>query len=228
MCTACQIAVLPKEVPNHFRNAHFSAHISVDRDILTTASEIFNLVAEFPAMDNGPYPEIVGLKVHQGLKCGSCSDVYGTQTSMSKHYRAQHKGVAIPPQYAAVQMHRFDNGKHKSYFPIMANGELSLEPTEQIIQDLRDLVDAMWAIDDGEMEFDARQVTPWLRTTKWHEHVQPFKTEDLRRLVSFPGKEEFPGLKEAVHSLLQHAMGVISKIPELALQRLNSADPIKK
>jgi hypothetical protein len=81
---------------------------------------------------------------------------------------------------------------------------------------------------DQQRDINARQVTPFLLTTRWHEHVQGYNTAELVALVTHPKREEFPGLLHAAKHLFEGATQLIDETPELILQILNSADPDKK
>lgn len=74
---------------------------------------------------------------------------------------------------------------------------------------------------------DPRTVSPWLLSTKWHEHIEGFETTELRNLISFPGKEELQGLPKLVELYFQDATGLLPSTSELTLQKLNTSDPAK-
>lgn len=227
LCASCQSSVLPDQVQAHFRNNHKDSKTKVDKAAIETSRTALTIMDGLPALDGGPYLEFAGLAVHDGLVCGACPKIYGTVASLKKHYSKKHAQTSVPSEFAPTQCQRLCNGLNRNYFAIIPANVVPTEPTEDIIKDLRELVEVMWAEDDAALEYDPRQVNPWLRTTKWHEHVKGYKTEDLRALVAQPSKDDFPELKDAVVALLRHSMGTIAKVPELSLQKLNTSDPAK-
>ena len=74
---------------------------------------------------------------------------------------------------------------------------------------------------------DKRSVSPWLLTTKWHEHVHGYDVKELYDLVAFPRKTEFPGLVSTVQEYFADATEEMQTLQELTLQMLNTADPAK-
>ncbi|EPQ50228.1 hypothetical protein GLOTRDRAFT_134134 [Gloeophyllum trabeum ATCC 11539] len=76
-------------------------------------------------------------------------------------------------------------------------------------------------------QINARLVSPWLITTKWHEHVAGYHIGTLIQLVATPKKDEFPGLKKLVFNYMSSATGSIKSTAELVLQTLNTPDPAK-
>jgi hypothetical protein len=77
---------------------------------------------------------------------------------------------------------------------------------------------------------NARMITPWLLRNGWHKHLEPYRDYDaqLIQLASVPSDEEFPALHKAVASYFTAATNLIEHTNEVVLQRLNSADPVKK
>jgi hypothetical protein len=74
---------------------------------------------------------------------------------------------------------------------------------------------------------DHRCISPWLLTTKWHEHVQGYDVKELCNLIAFPSKVEYPGLSTAVQEYFAEATDEMESLQELTLQTLNTADPVK-
>lgn len=77
------------------------------------------------------------------------------------------------------------------------------------------------------MPSNARSISPWLLSTRWHEHVHGYDTNELLKLISIP-KDDFPGLKALVKRYMEQATDLIKSTAELCLQHLNTADPDKK
>jgi hypothetical protein len=77
---------------------------------------------------------------------------------------------------------------------------------------------------------DKRMVSPWLLTTKWHEHVASHDVMTLRRLVGIPKADDptLANLADAVDQYFESALVLLDTTDELILQRLNSPDPSKE
>jgi hypothetical protein len=74
---------------------------------------------------------------------------------------------------------------------------------------------------------DQRCISPWLLTTKWHEHVHGHDVKELCDLIAIPTKMEYPGLSAAVQEYFAEATAEMDSLQELTLQILNTADPVK-
>lgn len=178
-------------------------------------------------------PAIHGLEIYNAPKCPHCPRLYGKSTVLSKHFAKDHSTSEIPTSFQTVPGQRFNNATSKRYFQVIPPPPQLFIPghTTNILSGLRKQIQDDWNTQDSETTYDPhdpRVVTPWLKTTGWHQHILPYQTADLRELVAQPGKEEWVGLKAAVHKLLYHAMSLISVMPELSLLRLNSPDPVKQ
>jgi hypothetical protein len=75
---------------------------------------------------------------------------------------------------------------------------------------------------------NARAISPWNLTTKWHKHISHFQSVELQRLIAMPKDEEFPGLVQVVRAYFSKATDLIEHMYELVLQQLNSPNPTKE
>ena len=77
-------------------------------------------------------------------------------------------------------------------------------------------------------KIDPRQVCMWLSTTKWHIHVAPYEHSHLVSLVKHPSKSEteFAILAKAVEQYTQKADKVIDTLSTIALQVINTPEPL--
>jgi hypothetical protein len=219
------VSLLQAQVQTHFSGVHADVGIRLDLTKLNDACSSFELAQVLPNTGLGPIEEVQGLRIIGCLLCGSCGALHSVEDQMARHHSQCHPSEPRPRSWEKVSAQRLNNGSAKSYFQIFPRQLFTLSEDEQIIQHYRKLVQEMW--DDNDEETDIRCVNSWLRTTKWHEHVKPYKTEKLRQLVAPLSKEEFPELRPAVLKLLQLAMEAINKLPELVLQRLHTPDPDK-
>jgi len=99
---------------------------------------------------------------------------------------------------------------------------------EEAIDDLWFQMDSVMQDSASPADKNPRQVSPWLLTTHWHEHFNGYDTGELLDLIALPKEGEFPGLRALVEKYVEQAIKLIAHTAELALQRLNSPDPVKE
>ncbi|KAI6009128.1 hypothetical protein EDC04DRAFT_2964128 [Pisolithus marmoratus] len=106
-----------------------------------------------------------------------------------------------------------DEGRSTLHQSLVDSLLKELEPTLQVIQ----------------TPLDGRMVSPWLLTTRWHEHMAGKDIKKLCSLVALPKNNDgdIPGLRDAVEAYYEKALSLLDKTGELVLQRLNSPDPMK-
>jgi hypothetical protein len=227
ICRACQISLLESHILAHMADIHTDEHIKVDSDKLKDDCLAMQVSEGLPELGRGPFQEFHGLLVHDCLLCEKCGWIGGGPDSMKNHHWSQHKDSRLPGSWKAIKAQRLNNSSKKNYLWILPRAATEMTGTESIIANLR----SQWATslekDSGESH-DARVLSPWLRTTKWNEHVCSYDQAELLGLVAPLTRDELPGLKSAVASLMQCAMKLIDITPELVLQILNSPDPDKR
>ncbi|KAG2365348.1 hypothetical protein BDR07DRAFT_1277326, partial [Suillus spraguei] len=78
-----------------------------------------------------------------------------------------------------------------------------------------------------QMPQDDRMISPWLLTTRWHEYMGTYPTEELRLMVAMPqDRDGLQKLKYSVEVYFENALALIPNTDELTLQKLNSPDPV--
>jgi len=222
------VAVLQAQVAAHIKNIHGGGGIHVDQTKLNQACSAFSLLPEFPTIGLGPIHEVEGLTIAENLVCGICGALSGALDKMQRHHSKNHSSFPRPSEWKTVKVQRLNQGAAKSAFQIIPKNPVVPSKVDQVVQHYRQEVQQIWDSQDREEgEVEDRLLNAWLRSTRWHEHVEPYKTEELRQLVAPLAKEEYPELKAAVFDLLSMSLDVIKKMPELVLQRLNTPDPAK-
>lgn len=225
MCMACGHAVIPAEVKAHLRNQHGDAHITVNNAKLFEACERLGVRDTLPAFGDGPFKEVEGLALHSGITCLHCRKALIKPSSMSKHYTHAHQEIRpIPKRWPTAWVQRFSLSAGSAYFAVIPLSWTAPTEASTTIEELRS--EMLEATKDRERATDARTISPWLLTTKWHEHVKGHDVGELCDLVAFP-KGDIPGLQEAVLYLMRGAVVKIDSFPDLILQHLNTSDPAK-
>lgn len=170
--------------------------------------------------------EIEGLSLKEGYLCALCPRPYGTESTMREHHRQYHKNDPRPTEWRRVAIQQLNKGSHKSFFQVKPKKASAIRPADLIIQQLRNSLAGQEKRVSGPL-LDARLISPWLRTTKWHELVKNQDINQLVDLVKPVDKQEFPGLPAAVHTVFEGTTQALDVLPELFLQRLNTPDPTK-
>jgi len=146
--------------------------------------------------------------------------------SFKKHRRDHHRHIRPPKPTTNGLIQRFNNSLSRVFFrvhttPSPENGDPN-KPVYDILQEIEAGQKALVP------ETDVRNVTPWLRVTKWNESFRGIDTQSLRAMVEHPTAREFPDLTESVLFFFHQASDYIDKTTTLVLEKLNSPDPHKK
>ena len=237
-CEWCQIAILPDQVAAHLKlDVHKAKGLKVDQAKLDEAVEEMDVFESLPmiiethAEDVAPAP-YQGLAIHKGFQCTHCTKVTGSPQYMRKHFSSAHPGESKVNGWQECLVQRFNKEHHENtqmWFRVATVPEVveELSLSEQIIADMKKEMEKQLAIHHQSRNVDARNVSPWLKTTKWHEHVEAYDHKELLKLVAPPGAKEFSGLQDAVEEYFEEATDMLESMQELTLQKLNTPDPAK-
>ena len=233
ICQSCKIALTGNNISNHFHNCHSEAQgIQVDVTKINNIVANYKLLQEMPVI-NGPIPQVDGLALFEDyVKCPECHAIY-SRHSLRMHYSRLHSSqkACQANSLPGIFAQQLDQGANKKLFQVIPHA-VPLTPTptlssHDLIQSLRssrnDLIKSYCP-----KNTDARVISPWLLFTGWHIHTQPYKADDLRKLVAMPKNEgRLNKLNTAVQALFQHAYKILAVTDTLVLQKLNTADPMK-
>lgn len=179
-----------------------------------------------------PYTTVVaqidGLRTHDALYCPDCPSTFLAEDSLKKHRREQHQHIRPRKPVTKGPAQRFNNGAgvYRTFFRV------HVPPPPEDIDRKKPVYDILQEIEAGQKslvpETDVRNVTPWLRVTKWHEYFKGIDTQSLRAMVEHPTTSEFPDLAHSVLYLFVKASDYIENTTTLVLEKLNSPDPQKQ
>jgi hypothetical protein len=237
-CEWCQIAIIPEHVAAHLKlNVHKAKGLIGDQaklDETVEEMDIFECLPMTPetlAEDTAPAP-YKGLAIHKGFQCTHCIKVTQSAEYMRKHFSSKHPIESKVNGWQECLVQRFTHihqKKTQMWFRVAtvpeAVEELSL--SEKILADMKKELGKQLRVHHQSRNVDARNVSPWLKTTKWHEHLGAFEHKELLALSTPPGAKEFPGLQDAVEEYFEEATELLESMQELTLQKLNSPDPAK-
>lgn len=169
---------------------------------------------------------IEGLPIHEAFYCPDCVAAFGVEDSLKKHRRELHP--RIHPQKPATKgpAQKFNNSFARTFFRVLPpRSSDNADPNKPIYNILQEIEAGQKSLVP---EADIRNVTPWLRVTKWNESFKGIDTDSLRAMVVHPTAYEFPDLANSVLFFFTKASDFIDKTTTLVLEKLNSPDPHKK
>ena len=218
-------------IGNHLHTCHKNVPaIQVDLAKISDIVAEYNLLQEMPII-HGPVAQFHGLTLWKDyVKCPECGAIYSRE-SLRSHYSRHHVSKARPNNLPGIFAQQLNQGANKRLFQVipysLPTTSIPISSPNLIIQNLRsrrnDLIEKY-----SSNELDARAISPWLLSTGWHIHTQPYKAEELCKLVAIPkGEGRLDKLGPAVQSLFEHAYRILSITNILVLQKLNTADPMK-
>jgi hypothetical protein len=199
----------------------------VDTEQLKTICDDLGALREYPFVSvHEMQEEYAGLKLHDGIGCVHCPFACLSVTWMAKHFNANHRGKKGVKKWPTVKVQQLDKQAHKMFFRVTPRNKPDVMPDDIYIQNLKNLMETT------EKDFlagglNCRQVSPWLLSTRWHEHIDGYDTEELRALAAVPSRHEFPGLHDGLEHLFGLGLEALDELPELVLQRLHTSDPAK-
>ncbi|KAG6867314.1 hypothetical protein C0993_004588, partial [Termitomyces sp. T159_Od127] len=226
VCLTCGIAIVPSHIVNHVKNKHAECSINPDRELIARDIELYGVPEHLPSLDLTTRPAFQGLTVHTALQCSLCPKVYVAQSSMVYHHHTEHKGIPVPSSWHSVSAQQLDHTLERSFFPVIPQVTLPLPSGRAILDNIHAAMDRLDGQPAGH-RLDPRLVSPWLKSNRWPELVKDRSVTDLRAIVAPLKANEFPLLVPAVHRLFLTSEDMFELVPELVLQRLNTADPVK-
>jgi len=216
------------EVSGHCKTAHSNAGFKVDDLQLKQAFIDLDIEAEFPELGNDVvYEEFAGLKLREGIYCTECPKVMGTIGSANVHYSTAHTGIKKPKDLPLGNCQQLKRGRDCALFRVNPRVRSATTSDELLVATLRAETDKVFSETIQTSDLNARAITPWLLSTKWHLHIDGYDPEELKALVKPLSKQEDSRLVDLVHQYFNDATDLIEHTDELTLQHLNTPDPTK-
>lgn len=153
---------------------------------------------------------------------------------MVHHHYAKHKGITLPKGWNECMVQRLNQSNSRTFFkvtvPPVSSAEIPPLSSKQIlstlIEDTRKKVNNVHSTIKAEIS-NARLISPWLLSCKWHIYTEGYETETLQSMVAYPKPSEFPGLAALVSIYCKHIIDTMAITDQLVLQRLHTPDPLK-
>jgi hypothetical protein len=232
VCQLCKEGVAAPATQAHLSKEHSDLAKAFTPSIFQAVATKLQLATVLPLGITGPRSVVHGLAITDALACSHCLMILTKAKNMGEHHKNNHPEVLVPTEWRSCKAQRIKAeglGAHRTFWEVM----VAKKPTtqrEDIVQQLMD--DLNKQLENVQTSPDHRLVSPWLRTTRWHEYVAERKlsTERLRQSIMPPQANEisYTNLHNLVQDYFQQAIDLIDTSDELVLQRLNSPDPMKE
>jgi hypothetical protein len=226
ICEPCKIAIPPAHVQGHLDSAHKSSGFKINCAAFADAVQAMEVSDNLPQTPIGPnLVEFAGLRCHIGLRCRACPTIANGIDAMGVHYSKVHRGLVKPKDFPSVHFQRLHNGVGNSAKFEVHPRDLQAPSSDQIlIAAIRAETDEALCRVLDPSRLNARAISPWLLSTKWHLHVAGHILEDLMSLVK---PLQHPRLVGLVIKYFEAATDLIDHTDDLVLQHLNTPDPAK-
>jgi hypothetical protein len=176
-CEICQVAILPSAAKTHVKTKH--PQMEFDDMKFAEAMKEEGIPSELPKI-SGARSQVEGLAVHDAIACGHCNKVLTSIKSMHNHHSEEHKGTTRPKEWRACKAQHFRNGgpdAHQIFWEVKNHVEPEACVKETLIRAImKDMESVLQVVEAPQ---DKRTVSPWLLTTRWHEHLAGNKPTDL-------------------------------------------------
>lgn len=202
--------------------------MKVEKPTFDQALEELDVYDEFPKMDRTiPVSPFDGLRVFKAVHCLHCPKILPKASSMAKHHQMHHKDRLEPKNWPECDAQSLPEktGLDSGFFQVILPNKVNNSTIAEMVAKLQGEMSGLLQVNVTAQ--NARNISPWLLTTRWHEHVEGQDRTELLQLVAIPKEDEFPGLKDLVLQYMKQATDLIGFTGELALQRLNTPDPAK-
>ncbi|KAF8120689.1 hypothetical protein EV363DRAFT_1188557, partial [Boletus edulis] len=234
ICQLCKEGIPTSTVQAHIDNKHPELLFAFNQDQFDDATRGIQLASTFPDTIPGPRSIVHGLAICEAIACDQCPTVMTSIKKMKHHHLHNHQGLLIPQKFRACKAQRMKTegaGKKRTLWEMVVTTDPAANSKEIMVTTL--MAELNKELEVVQIPTDNRLVSPWLRTTRWHEHVAAtsMSIDDLRTKIALPRPQrEEPcckNLQQLVEQYFQEALELIDTTDELVLQRLNSPDPAK-
>jgi len=227
ICLECSCALGSKAIEPHLHDVHKEEHFRIDHTKLKQALVDLNVKESFSlAKLPSNCPQIEGLYLlPNAYLCGICQHIRGTLQSIQKHHRTAHSNSPMPVSWTRTTAQQLHHNNDTPYFRVIPrniptdNNDVA---TQFFLSHNKNREKTVANYDISKM--DPRQVSIWLKATKWHILVAPYDHQHLLSLVSKPTKaeKELENLGIAVNTYTRKADQVMDTLSYLALCIINS------
>lgn len=235
-CNICLVGLAPTQVQSHLRKMHHG--MKLKKAFFDKLVDFLNLPEDLPlpfTTDHGVMA-FKGLRIHDGFACNHCPLGRSTKKNLRAHHIQSHADIPTPDDWVPCKMQQLNRGgtsrtlwRVLDPIPPLSPPSASQDPSaELVISNLRSQMSQNHST-PRHVPRDERVISPWLRLTRWHEHVVGYDHKRLIQLVQVPDTADmdpaFPGIKAAVETYFNEAVRLMRDADDIVLQTLNSPDP---
>jgi hypothetical protein len=223
VCLSCQKALLSSALSTHMDAQHREARLKVDENKVAFIVNQYHVKDVLAPVPNFSHPPFFGLKQQTGYVCDSCGHCFTTPKLMRRHFVTEHEKIKASWKDATLQQYHSGHGG-KTFWACEETSSLASAPAKiaHLIQSSKD--DLAHLLAPKQYQVNARNLGPWILTTKWNELVDGLDTELLRSWVAPPNKETWErALQPFVLKWMERAL--VAPMEELDLMRLNTPIP---
>jgi hypothetical protein len=223
VCLSCHKGVLSSSLPAHMRDNHKEAKLKVNEKHVSSVVLKNHLKDVFAPVPNFSHPPYEGLKQETGQVCDTCGHCTTTPKRMKRHFATDHVGITPSWKDATIQHYHSGHGG-LDYWACKDITVVSSAPANlaHLVQSSKDNLAHLLA--PKQYQVNARNLGPWILTTKWNELVDGLDTELLRSWVAPPNKDTWErALQPFVLKWMERAL--VAPMEELDLMRLNTPIP---
>jgi len=231
ICLDCGAAIGGQSIETHLHVIHKEESFRIDHIKLKQTLVDLQVKESFDLTNLPPNcHQIEGLHLSSdAYLCSICQHIRGTLLSIKRHHLTTHSTSPMPISWTRVVAQQLHHHNHSSYFQVIPKDTPSdnNDITTQFFISLNK--NRQKAVADYDIsKIDPRQVSVWLKITKWHVLVAPYDHNHLLSLVKMPIKSEtmLEILAKAVDSYTLKADRAIDTLSNLALRILNSPEPL--
>ncbi|KAF8417617.1 hypothetical protein L210DRAFT_3427928, partial [Boletus edulis BED1] len=234
ICQLCKEGIPTPTTRSHIVNKHPELCSAFSQVQLDDVIRKLQLVASLPTAISGPRSIVHGLAIYEALACDQCSMVLTKSRKLKAHHLQCHPGMTPPQGWRTCKAQRMKPegyGQYRIFWEVEIVTDSAQDPKEVMVAKLMEELNEELKV--VQVPTDHRLVSPWLRTTRWHQHVSTLatSTEKLRTSIALPRPQTdeacCKNLQHLVECYFKEAVELIDSTDELVLQRLNSPDPTK-
>lgn len=235
VCQLCKEGIPTSTARGHIVNKHPELLLAFCQDQLDNVERKLQLAPSLPDTILGPRSIVHGLSICDAFACNKCPMVLTKYYKMKVHHQHCHHNIPLPQRWRACKAQRMKAkgaGKQRTLWEVVIIPDSALDPKEIMMTKLMEELDKELKV--VQVPSDHRLISPWLLTTRWHEHIATtnMSIDELRKMIALPqshAEEPFcKNLQQLVDIYFQEAIQLMDTTDELVLQRLISPDPVKQ
>jgi hypothetical protein len=229
ICLECSCAIGRKGIEPHLHGIHNDQAFRINHIKLQQALSDLQVKESFDLANLPPKcPQIEGLYMSlDAYSCASCLVIRGTLLSIKEHHFSTHTDIAMPTSWTRVAAQQIHHQNRTPYFQVIPRK--AEQETDDIATRFFNSLhqDRQKAVADFDLsKIDPRQVSTWLKATKWHVLIAPYDHQHLASLVTLPTKAELELniLAKAVNAYTCKSDQAIDTLSHLALCIINTPE----